>query len=120
MKWLNALAIFLQFASFWLVAPEIIGEKTLSRISLALKKMISNLSLIFMVMLIAFYAIFFAARGIITGMEASQNSITQSEMNKYYIQVSISTVIYAVFMVFYKRSGNGGTQKFQLLWLKSI
>lgn len=103
MKWLNAFSLLLQFISFWLVAPEIIGEKSLIRISEMIKKFLSNLSIIIIFLIIAAYGITFAVGGTLKGFNASEKGVSSSDFNSYIIVLGISTVIYMIFIFNYKK-----------------
>ncbi len=98
MKWLNALSLLLQFTSFWLVAPEIIGEKSLIKIAEVLKKFLNNLSIVIILVMVAAYGLTFAVGGIITGLNASENGISRSEFNSYFIVLGIASVFYFLFI----------------------
>jgi len=99
MKWLNAIAMLFQFISFWLAAPEIIGDKGLKRMQDMIKNLLSNLSVIILSTLILGYTLYFTINGIITGMEASETGITSGELIEYYITLFVAMLIYVVFMI---------------------
>lgn len=106
MKWLNALSLLLQFTSFWMVAPEIIGEKSLIRISEMLKKFLSNLSIIIIFLIVAAYGITFAVGGTLQGLSASKNGTTETDFNLYFIFLGFATVFYMIFIFNYKKIRN--------------
>lgn len=103
MKWLIAFGMFLQFISFWLAAPEIMGDGALKRLNQFLKNMVSNFSLIVLTILITAYALIFSIKGILTGMKASEGTITGNQINNYFISLIVATVAYMFFMFRYKK-----------------
>jgi len=103
MKWLNALGMFFQFISFWLAAPELIGDAGLKRLNSFLKKLVSNLSIILLTILILGYALFFSINGILRGIRASEFGLSYEEISRYYINFAIGTVFYIVFLIKFKK-----------------
>jgi|GEM_PF-719551 len=103
MKWLNALGLLLQFISFWLVAPEIIGKNSLIRIAGMLKKFLSNLSVIIIFLVVAAYGITFSVGGTLRGLSASDNRVSNTEFYSYLIVLGIATVLYMIFIFNYKK-----------------
>ena len=67
-----------------------------------IKNLFSNLSVIILTVLVLGYAIFFATRGIMHGMEASESGITRGEMMEYYITLLVAMVLYLFFMLRFK------------------
>lgn len=103
MKWLIAFGMFLQFISFWLAAPEIMGDGALKRLNQFLKNMVSNFSLIIITLLIAAYGVTFFINGIVTGMKASEGTLTSNQTNSYFISLTVGTIAYMFFMFRYKK-----------------
>ena len=106
MKWVNALGLLLQFVSFWLAAPEILGDSGLKRMQNLIKNLISNMSVILLSLLVLSYALFFAINGVLKGMEASSSGITEGEMTRYYIVLAAAMLLYLFFMIRFKRIRN--------------
>lgn len=100
---MNALGLILQFASFWLAAPELLGRQTLERFENGLRKFAAALPMILMMLFIMGYGLTFGIMGVVKGMKASESGISSSEMNEYYITIGISSVAYMIFMIYYKR-----------------
>lgn len=103
MKWLTAFAMLIQFISFWLAAPELIGDTTLKRLNSFLQKFISNLSMILLTLLVLAISISFSINGIIKGMSYSATGVTREEVNKYLITLAISGIIYIIFLINFKK-----------------
>jgi hypothetical protein len=103
MKWLNALGLLLQFISFWLAAPELIGDNGLKRMQKMLENFVSNFSIIFLGTIMMGYILFFSINGILRGLDASEKGITTAEMTRYYISVGIATLVYLAGMLRYKK-----------------
>jgi hypothetical protein len=103
MKWMNALGLILQFASFWLAAPELLGRQTLERVENGFRKFAAALPMILMMLFIMGYGLTFGIMGVVKGMRASESGISSSEMNEYYITIGVSSVAYMIFMIYYKR-----------------
>lgn len=103
MKYLNALAMLLQFISFWLAAPEIIGDSKLKLLNNFFKNLVSKLSIIILAGFILAFSLTVSINGIITGIEASEKGIEKSEMLKYYLIIGIATIFYIFFMIQFKR-----------------
>src|SRR5262245_31486189 len=106
MKWINALGLVLQFVSFWLAAPEILGDNGLKRMQSIIKKIISNLSVIVLSLLILSYTLYFTISGVMQGLEASSSGVTQNELTKYYVQLGIAMLIYLFFMIRFRSIRN--------------
>ena len=103
MKWLNAFSILLQFISFWLAAPELIGDVSLKRLNAFLQKFVSNISMIFLALLILAFSITIGINGIIKGINYSATGVTTEEMWAYYINLGIAGFLYLIFMIFFKK-----------------
>ncbi|HMT30478.1 MAG TPA: hypothetical protein PKD91_14480 [Bacteroidia bacterium] len=103
MKWINALGLLLQFISFWLAAPEILGEKALIRISSGLKKLVSNLSMAIVLLIILGYGLTFSIGGIMKGLEASRSGSSIQNDSNFLISMGIATFLYFIFIFRYKK-----------------
>ncbi len=103
MKWLNALSILLQFVSFWLAAPELIGDVSLKRLNAFLQKFVSNFSMILLTLLILAFSLWMGINGILKGLEYSKNGMTQDDFSSQMIKLAVAFGIYLVFMIYFKR-----------------
>ena len=103
MKWLAIIGLTFQFLAFWFAAPELLGESTLQRFQDSLKKVISILPILIIFIVILGYGLTFSILGIVKGIQASEEGIQQAEFYNYFIVMGISTLIYFVFIGFYKR-----------------
>ncbi|MBI1221148.1 MAG: hypothetical protein GC180_00980 [Bacteroidetes bacterium] len=102
MKWINASGLILQFVAFWLAAPELLGEVTLKRFEKGLHKLIARIpSILFLGVIIA-YALLFAVRGLVKGIEAGQGQ-GSIDITSFYLQLGIASCIYFAYVLFYKR-----------------
>lgn len=103
MKWINAAGMLLQFLAFWFAAPELLGEKRLKSFEKGLKNLISYLPMILILLVIAVYGLTFGIGGIIKGIHASAQGIETSTLNNYYLVLSACTILYLVFILFFRR-----------------
>lgn len=103
MKWLNAFGLLLQFLSFWFAAPELLGDSFLKRMQGGLKTFITKFSLVILLIVVLGYGLTFSFLGIIKGMKASENPISQNEMIQYYIVFGFATIAYMIFILNYKK-----------------
>ena len=111
MKWINALGLLLQFISFWLAAPEIIGDNGLMRMQNLIKKLISNLSVIILSLFILSITLYFAITGIMKGITASTAGISAEELTRYYIILGFSMLLYVLFMFRFRYIRNAIDEK---------
>ncbi len=95
--------MFIQFISFWLAAPELIGDAALKRLNSFLKKFVSNISMILLTALVLAFSLSFSINGILKGMSFSKTGATREEMNSYLITIAISGIIYIIFLIFFKK-----------------
>ncbi len=98
MKWLNAVSLIVQFISFWLAAPELLGDQFLKRIQVGLKTFISKLSIIIISVVVVGFSLGLSIYGWIRGINATENGITDEDMRNYFIFISVMMVIYFIFM----------------------
>ena len=103
MKWLAIIGLTLQFLAFWFAAPELLGEQTLQRFQNSLKKVLSVLPIIIILAIVFGYGLTFSIIGIMKGMRAAETGIEESEMYSYFIVMGICTLMYFVFLGFYKK-----------------
>lgn len=103
MKWLNALGLLLQFLSFWFAAPELLGTSALKRFENALRKLLSLIPLLIVMIVIGGYGFSFCYIGITKGMQAAETGMEQGEIYQFYIVFIAATLAYFVFMFYYKR-----------------
>jgi hypothetical protein len=103
MKWINAIGLILQFFSFWLAAPELLGRQTLERFELQLRKLVASLPVIIIGMITVGYGLTFGIAGVMRGLEASEKGITEEEMNRFFIIMGVFTFLYFLFILFYKK-----------------
>jgi len=101
MKWLNALGLLLQFLSFWFAAPELLGSATLERFENGLRKFISLLPMILLLLLIAGFALGMGLMGVVKGLKGASEGLEQGEFLNYLIVLGISGLVYVVFMIFF-------------------
>jgi ABC-type amino acid transport system permease subunit len=106
MKWINAAGMLLQFLAFWFAAPELLGEKRLRSFEKGLKNLISYLPMILILLVIAVYGLTFGIGGIIKGIHASAEGIEASSLTSYYLVLSACTILYMVFILFFRRIHN--------------
>ena len=103
MKWINAFGLLLQFVSFWFAAPELLGVNTLKRFEAGLRKFVSSLPLILMMVVVLGFAISLSVMGILKGVEGGEGGLTKPEMIQFIIVLIVCMIFYAVFMFFFKR-----------------
>lgn len=103
MKWINALALILQFLSFWLAAPELLGETTLKRFESGLRKFIAALPVIIFSMIALGYGLFFGISGIITGIKASKEGVVDQDYFSFMITMAVATILYFILVFRYKK-----------------
>ncbi|MBD78905.1 MAG: hypothetical protein CL840_08295 [Crocinitomicaceae bacterium] len=106
MKWINALGLLMQFIAFWLAAPELLGKETLQRFELGLRKFISYIPILILMMVVLGFAISVSIWGTIKGLNASEQGVTENEMINYYIILGVCFAIYGVFLFFFKKIRN--------------
>lgn len=102
MKWLNIIGLVLQFVSFWLAAPELLGAETLKRFESGLIKTISRLPSIVLGSVGIIVGIVMGVYGTMKGIAASEeneSSVIQSMM--IILAISVLYILYVVF--FYKK-----------------
>lgn len=102
MKWINATGLILQFIAFWFAAPELLGEATLQRFEKGLQKFIARIPTLLFILIVVGYSLFFAVRGILKGLEASQGK-DSVDITSYFIQLGIASALYFLYMIRYKR-----------------
>ena len=98
MKWLNAISLIIQFLSFWLAAPELVGDQFLKRFQNGLKTFISKLSIIIISVVIIGFSLGLSINGWIQGMSATEQGITGEEIRNYYIFTGVMMIIYFIFI----------------------
>lgn len=103
MKWLNALGLLLQFLAFWLAAPELLGDNFLKRMQVGLKAFVTKFSVVIIMIVILGYGLTFSVLGIVKGMKASAEPITQQEMIQYYLAFGFATFAYILFIFNYQK-----------------
>jgi len=103
MKWLNALGMLFEFLSFWLAAPEILGNNGLNRLKHVLTMLITNLSVIVISLIVLGYGLGFTLTGIIQGLNASEFGATKAELIRYYLILFAGTALYFIFILRYRK-----------------
>lgn len=103
MKWVNAIGLLLQFIAFWLAAPELLGEPTLRRFEKGLKKLVTQLPMIIIWLLILGYGVTSIILSLLKGLDAAKNGTTESSMMAFYINLAAVSLLYFIFIAFYKR-----------------
>lgn len=103
MKWINALGMLLQFISFWMAAPELLGESNLKRFEKGLRNTLTLFPIVLLGLLIATYGILFLIRGIYLGIKGGFQGIESSEMHSFYWAIGISTFLYIMLILYFKR-----------------
>jgi hypothetical protein len=103
MKWLNIIGLTFQFLAFWFAAPELLGESTLLRFQSSLKKFISVLPLLIILFVVLGYGLTFSILGVLKGIEASETGIEESSMYRYFLVMGVCTLLYFLFLAFYKK-----------------
>ena len=102
MKWLGILGLTFQFLAFWFAAPELLGESALQRFQSSLKKVLSVLPILIILTVVLGYGLSFSILGIVKGIEASEAGVEESELYTYYVTIGVSTLVYFVFLAFFK------------------
>jgi hypothetical protein len=100
MKWINAIGLVLQFTSFWLAAPELLGQNTLRRFEGGLKRFITLLPLALIWIIILAYGLTFSILGIMKGLEGGK---TGRMDYSFFIPLIICTCLYFIFIFFNKK-----------------
>lgn len=103
MKWLNAFGLLLQFLSFWFAAPELLGDSFLKRMQGGLKAFVTKFSVVIFMIVILGYGLTFSVLGIVKGMKAAEEPISQNEMIRYYLVFGIATFAYLLFIFNFKK-----------------
>jgi hypothetical protein len=103
MKWINAIGMLLQFLSFWFAAPELLGDTKLKAFEKGLKNFIASIPMILIIMIITIFSISFSLSGIIKGMNASREGISDSELYSFYIILFFAIIIYLIFITYYRK-----------------
>ena len=103
MKWINALGLILQFLSFWLAAPELLGETTLKRFEAGLRKFISSIPIIIFSIIAFCYGLYFGIAGTMKGIKASQEGQTIQEYYSFYILMCLATILHLILVFRYKK-----------------
>lgn len=106
MKWINAIGLTLQFLAFWLAAPELLGESTLLRFKNGLENFLAKLPMIVVMTIILIFALGMSGMGIIKGLKAAKEGISKTEISTFIISLSAVSVLYILFLVFFKRIKN--------------
>lgn len=106
MKWINATGMIFQFVSFWFAAPELLGASTLKRFEKGLRKLISFIPVFLLLLVITGYGLTFTIIGILKGVKAGTEGISNNEFNNYLFIVISCTVIYLLLMIFYRKLRN--------------
>lgn len=100
---MNIIGLCLQFAAFWLAAPELLGESTLKRFEKGLEKLVASIPSILLLMIMSLYGGYFFYKGL-TGIIASQDGgIEESEMINYFVKLGVFSLFYMMYMFMYKR-----------------
>lgn len=103
MKWINIIGLFLQFLSFWLAAPELLGADTLKRFEDGLIKVISKFPSVLLGLLGLVLGAIMSFYGIYQGIQASENNSPEQYIS-FMIFILIFSALYIVYiLVFYKR-----------------
>lgn len=103
MKWINLFGLVLQFAAFWFAAPELLGKSTLERFEIGLKKLVSALPMIVIMLIILAYTAATAGYGIYKGLKGASQGLEEGEMLNYFITMGVAFVVYFVFIFTSKR-----------------
>lgn len=103
MKWLAIIGLTFQFLAFWFAAPELLGESTLLRFQSSLKRLISVLPLLIILIVVLGYGLTFSVLGVLKGLQASETGIEESSMYRYFLIMGICTVVYFIFLAYYKK-----------------
>lgn len=103
MKWLNITGMVLQFLAFWFAAPELLGAETLRRFEKGLQKFIAKIPLFVTLAVMAAYGVTFLVMSLMKGIEGGKRGMEASEIISFYIILGTCTLVYFVFILFYKR-----------------
>lgn len=103
MKWLNLVALTLQFVAFWFAAPELMGAATLKRVESRLHKFLTLLPMILLMTFIFLFAGGFSLFGILSGLKASEEGVSREQVILFYGVLAFAFSAYAVFLVFFKK-----------------
>ncbi|HEY9116114.1 MAG TPA: hypothetical protein VIN10_15560 [Bacteroidales bacterium] len=106
MKWLNAIGIIFQFVAFWFAAPELLGSSTLKRFENGLRKLISLIPMVILLIVVAGFGLGMGLMGILKGIKGTSQGLEKGEFINYLVVLSISMLLYVVFMIFFKRIKN--------------
>lgn len=112
MKWINAVGLILQFAAFWLVAPELLGESALKRFKNGLETFLARLPMAIFMIIILVFSFGFGGLGIWKGMQAAEHGIEAGEITRFYVLLGVGMLIYFVFLIFSKRMVRWISEKF--------
>lgn len=102
MKWVAIISLVFQYLAFWFAAPELLGSTTLKRFENGLKKLISSLPLISLLLLMTIYAAYVLIYGLGGILLAQEGKIEESDIYQYYIILAIITLVYMTFIFTYK------------------
>lgn len=103
MKWINLLGLTLQFLSFWFAAPELLGQSTMQRFEKGLKKLVSAIPLLVILIFVLSYALATAGYGIYKGLKGAEHGLEENELMNYFITMGVVFSFYFVFLFFAKR-----------------
>lgn len=103
MKWLNLLGLLLQFLAFWFAAPELLGEMTLKKFETGLKKFVTLMPVILLMSVVMLFGFGLGGYGLYMGLKGSSGELQTQDFTRYYIIMGCSFLVYALFMLFYKR-----------------
>tara|TARA_B110000046_G_scaffold47701_1_gene52740 strand:- start:2209 stop:2667 length:459 start_codon:yes stop_codon:yes gene_type:complete len=103
MKWINLFGLILQFLAFWFAAPELLGKSTLERFELGLKRLVSAIPMIVIMLIILLYSALTAGIGIYKGMKGASEGLEEGEMMNYLITLGLAMVVYFIFIFASKR-----------------
>lgn len=103
MKWINALGLILQFLSFWLAAPELLGETTLKRFETGLRKFIAALPVLVFTLIALGYGLYFGISGTLKGIRARQEGVPDQDFLPFMLSMAIATILYFILVFKYKK-----------------
>lgn len=103
MKWVNLFGLILQFAAFWFAAPELLGKSTLERFEIGLKRLVSAIPMIVIMLIILVYTATTAGYGIYKGMKGASEGLEEGEMVNYFITMGMAFTVYFIFIFLSKR-----------------
>ncbi|MCB0481424.1 MAG: hypothetical protein KDC83_08315 [Flavobacteriales bacterium] len=118
MKWINLIGLCLQFLSFWLAAPELLGELTLDRLKTGLIKFVS----VFPIYLFAFLG---AGLGLVMGIMGTLKGINAKDGEPvdfigYAITLGVVMLLYFVLLFFRIRIEKAIHKHFGAPFIESI